>query len=65
MDVRNSRGKFDEIKEKFMVNPAPIASQSSLNVGGSRRTRDLPRNLLNLLHESIKRLVSKGEYIAF
>ena len=35
-DVRNSRGKFDEIKEKFTINPAPIASQSSLNAGGSR-----------------------------
>ena len=33
MDVRNSRGKFDEIKEKFVINPAPIASQSSLNAG--------------------------------
>ena len=33
MDVRNSRGKFDEIKEKFVINPAPIASQSSLNRG--------------------------------
>ena len=33
-DVRNSRGKFDEIKEKFAINPAPIASQLSLNVGG-------------------------------
>ena len=32
-DVRNSRGKFDEIKEKFAINPAPIASQSSLNAG--------------------------------
>ena len=36
MDVHNSRGKFDEIKEKFVINPAPIASQSSLNAGGSR-----------------------------
>ena len=36
VDVRNSRGKFDEIKEKFVINPAPIASQSSLNVGGTR-----------------------------
>ena len=54
MDVRNSRGKFDEIKGKFVINPAPIASQSSLNVGGSRRTRDLPQNSLNSLHESIK-----------
>ena len=54
MDVRNSRGKFDEIKEEFAINPAQITSQSSLNAGGSRRTRDLPQNLLNLLHESIK-----------
>ena len=46
-DVRNSRGKFDEIKEKFAINPAPIASQSSLNARGSRCTRDLPRNSLN------------------
>ena len=36
MDVRNSRGEFDEMKEKFVINLAPIASQSSLNVGGSR-----------------------------
>ena len=34
VDVRNSRGKFDEIKEEFGINPAPIASQSSLNEGG-------------------------------
>ena len=33
MDVRNSRGKFDEIKGKFVINPALIASQSSLNAG--------------------------------
>ena len=33
MDVRNSRGKFDEIKEKFVINLAPIASQSSLTRG--------------------------------
>ena len=33
MYVRNSRGKFDEIMEKFAINPDPIASQSSLNVG--------------------------------
>ena len=32
-DVKNSRGKIDEIKEKFAINPAPIASQSSLNTG--------------------------------
>ena len=35
MDVQNSRGKFDEIKEEFTVNPALIALQSSLNEGGS------------------------------
>ena len=54
MDVRNSRGKFDEIKEEFAINPAPIALQSSLNARGSRRTRDVPRKSLNSLHESIK-----------
>ena len=54
MDVRNSRGNFDEIKGKFAINPTAIASQLSVNAGGSRRTRDLPRNSLNLLHESIK-----------
>ena len=36
MDVRNSRGKFDEVKEKFVINPALIASQLSPNAGGSR-----------------------------
>ena len=36
MDVRNSKGKFDEIKEEFAINPALIASQSSLYAGGSR-----------------------------
>ena len=40
-DVRNSRGKFDEIKEKFAINPAPIASQSSLNAGGGGDHDDL------------------------
>ena len=35
MEVRNSRGKLDEIKEEFAINPAPIALQSSLNAGGS------------------------------
>ena len=46
-NVRNSREKFDEIKEKFAINPAPIASQSSLNAGGSRWIRDLPQNSHN------------------
>ena len=30
-DVRNSRGKFDEMKEEFVINTTPIASQLSLN----------------------------------
>ena len=33
VDVRNWSGKFDEIKEKFVINPAPIASQSSVYAG--------------------------------
>ena len=36
MDVRNSREKFDEIKEKFAINPTSIASQLSLKAGESR-----------------------------
>ena len=47
VDVRRSRGKFDEIRQKFMMNPAPIGSQSSLNVGGSWGTHDLSFKLLN------------------
>ena len=54
VDVRNSRGKFDKNKEEFAINPTPISLQSSLSMGGSRRTRDLPRKLLNSLHDSIK-----------
>ena len=59
MDVRNSREKFDEIKVEFAIRPTPIALQSSLNAGASRRTRELPRNFLNSLHESIKSLEKK------
>ena len=54
VDVRNSRGKFDEIKEEFSNNPTPIALVSSLNPGGSRRTKDLARNSFNSLHKLIK-----------
>ena len=46
-DVRNSRANFDKIKEEFAINPAPIASQLSLNAGGSRRTLDFAPNSLN------------------
>ena len=53
VDVGNSRGKFNEIKEEFAINAAPIAFQMSLNAR-SRRSRDFPRNSLNSLHESIK-----------
>ena len=35
-DFRNLRGKFDEIKEEFVINPAPIPLELSLNAGGSR-----------------------------
>ena len=38
MDVRNLRGKFDEVKEEFAINPTPIASQLSLN---AERLREL------------------------
>ena len=34
MDVRKSRGKFDEIKKEFGINPAPIPSELSPNGGG-------------------------------
>ena len=54
MDVQNSRGKFNEIKEEFTINPAPIASQSSLNAGGSQGIIDLPQNLLNFFSNRSK-----------
>ena len=60
-DVGNSRGNFDEIKEKFAINPAPIASQSSLNARGSQWTRDLPQNFLNSFTNQSK--VSKRKRI--
>ena len=33
-DIQCSRGKFDEIRWKFVINPALIELQSSLNAGG-------------------------------
>ena len=65
VDVRNSRGKFEDIKEKFAINPAPIASQSSLNVGGSRWNRDLPRNSLNSFTNRSKVEEQRREIHAF
>ena len=46
-DVRRSRGKFNEIRWKFVINPALIGSQSCLNAGGSQRTQDLAWKYLN------------------
>ena len=40
-------GEFNQIKQRFVINPALIGSQSSLNMGGSRRTRDFAQKLLN------------------
>ena len=37
-----------------MINSTKIALQLSLNAGRSKCTRNLPRNLLNSLHVSIK-----------
>ena len=59
-DFRNSRGKFDEIKEEFVINPAPIPLELSLNEEGSRWTKDLPRNSLNSFTNRSKLEVSKG-----
>ena len=62
-DVRNSRGKFNEIKWEFVINPAPIASQLSLNAGGSRRTQDLSfKSLKSFMIQSRVKL-TKGENI--
>ena len=65
VDVRNSRGKFYEIKEKFVINPAPTASQSSLNAGGTRWTRDLPRNSFNFFTSRSKVEEQRREIHAF
>ena len=64
-DFRNSRGKFDEIMEEFAINPAPIPSESSLNAGGTRWTRDLPRNSLNFFTSWSKVEEQRREIHAF
>ena len=38
-NVRNLRGKFDEIEEEFAINPAPIALQLSLNAGNHKELK--------------------------
>ena len=65
VDVWNSSGKFNEIKEKFAINPARIASQSSLNAGELGWTRDLPRNSLNSFTNRSKVKNKEKEYIGF
>ena len=45
--VRRSRGQFDQIKQRFVINATPIGWQLSLNMGGSRRTHDFAKTLLN------------------
>ena len=64
-DVRNSREKFDEIKEEFAINPAPIASQSSLNAGGSRRTYDFAPNSLYCFTNQSKVKKERGIHCPF
>ena len=64
-DVRNSRGKFDEIKEEFAINPAPIALQLSLNAGASQRTYDFPLNFLNCFTNQSKVKKERGNTSVF
>ena len=66
MDVRNSREKFDEMKEKFAINPAPIASQLSLNAGGNHDELEifLEIRLISFTNRS-KVEFTKGKYMAF
>ena len=64
-DVQCSRGKFDEIRWKFVINSTPIGSQSSLNAGGSRRTQDLALKLLNSFTIQSRVKLKTREYIDF
>ena len=64
-DVRNSREKFDEIKEKFAINPAPIASQSSLN-GGDHDELEIFLKIWLIPSRINQKLKHKGgKYIGF
>ena len=64
-DVQNSRGKFDEIKEKFAINPTPIASQSSLNAGDHDELEIFLEICLipSRIDQKLKK--EKGEYMLF
>ena len=64
-NVRNSRGKFDEIKEKFAINPAPIASQSSLNAGDHDELNVFLKICLIPSRIDQKLSEKKGEYTGF
>ena len=48
-----------------MINPAPIPSELSLNTGGSRWTKDLPRNLVNSFTNRSRVEEQKREIHAF
>ena len=63
-DVRRLRGKFDEIKWKFAINPAPIASQSSLNTGDHEELKIFLSNHL-IPPRFNQELKEKREYICF
>ena len=45
-DVWRSKGKFDQIHWNFVINPAPIGSQSSLNAGDHKELKILLKNCL-------------------
>ena len=57
VDIRNSRGKFDEIKGKFAINPAPIALQLSLNAGVHKELKILLqiRLITSRINQKLKR----------
>ena len=65
MDVRNSKGKFDEIKEKFVINPAPIASQSSLNVGEFKGKLEIFLEICLIPSRIDQKLKNKGRIHGF
>ena len=59
-DVRNSRGKFDEIKEEFAIDSALIASQLSPNTGDHEELKILLQILL-IASRINQKLKKKGE----
>ena len=64
-DFRNSRGKFDEIKEEFVINPAPIASELSLNAGDHDELKIFLKIRLIPSRIDQKLRTKKGEYMLF